>query len=95
MEKVCFHSPQLPTLTDDYAISVACLDLHYSVSVKVSKVKEENLPVALRDLLDEDTQRSKIVYYSYNTLCNNFITKYGSTLHTYQPSCFYHDYPGI
>ena len=51
---MCFHFPQLPTLTDDYAISVACLDLHYSVRVKISKVKEKNVPVTLGDLLDED-----------------------------------------
>ena len=50
---------QFPICTGDQAISVACLDLHYSVSIRVGKQlkdeKKENFtPIVLSDLRPED-----------------------------------------
>ena len=53
------HSVQFPYCTDDKAISVACLDLHYYVSVDIGRqVKDEKKdtlsPLTLSDLRPED-----------------------------------------
>ena len=51
--------PQFPSCTDEEAISVACLDLHYHVTVheglkRRQEEKEAHLPVALGDLQDNE-----------------------------------------
>ena len=51
---------QFPSCTDEEAISVACLELHYSVTVHETvhytpeKKEPSHLPVALSDLQDSD-----------------------------------------
>ena len=54
-----FLFPQFPFCNDDQAISVACLDLHYSVTTRVGKQlkdeKKDNFaPIVLSDLSPED-----------------------------------------
>ena len=58
---VCFGTLyiQFPSCTDEEAISVACLDLHYHVTVHETvhsqpEKKESHLPVALSDLQEND-----------------------------------------
>ena len=50
-------SIQFPSCTDEEAISVACLDLHYHVTVhenlkRKTEEKETHVPVTLEDLRD-------------------------------------------
>ena len=52
------HILQFPSCTDEEAISVACLDLHYYVTVHENmqhtmERKETHMPVALNDLQKE------------------------------------------
>ena len=48
---------QFPDCADEHGVSVSCLDLHYSVTVRTTKVKDEKkddtAPVVLRRLHSE------------------------------------------
>lgn len=52
----CEINLQFPHCTDDKAISVACLDLHYSVSVNLSmeEVDQHPFPITLNSLHPQD-----------------------------------------